>query len=123
MYIGQAAHRSGTTIKSIRHYEAIGLLPTARRRGNYRVYDQHSVDLLSFIKCAQQLGFKLKELQAAFASQNGQPLSWVQAQQAITNKKQEINDQIAALTQRHAQLVEYESSLQNAWEDCPLEGP
>jgi DNA-binding transcriptional MerR regulator len=123
MYIGQAAQRSGTTIKSIRHYEAIGLLPPARRRGNYRVYDQHSVDLLSFIKCAQQLGFKLKELQVAFASRNGQPLSWVQAQQAITHKKQEINDQIAALTQRHAQLVEFESSLQNAWEHCPLEGP
>ncbi|WP_454867493.1 MerR family transcriptional regulator [Pseudomonas farris] len=123
MYIGQAAHRSGTTIKSIRHYESIGLLPAARRQGKYRVYDQQSVDLLIFIKCAQQLGFKLKELQAAFASQNGQPLSWVHAQQAITNKKQEINDQIAALTQRHAQLVEFERSLQNAWKDCPLEGP
>ena len=40
MYIGQAAQRSGTTIKSIRHYESIGLLPTPRRQGNYRLYDQ-----------------------------------------------------------------------------------
>ena len=33
MYIGQAAQRSGTTIKSIRHYESIGLLPAAQRLG------------------------------------------------------------------------------------------
>jgi DNA-binding transcriptional MerR regulator len=121
MYIGQAAQRSGTTIKSIRHYEAIGLMPPAKRQGNYRVYDQQSVDRLGIIKCAQQLGFKLKELQGIFAGQTGQPLSWADAQQAITDKKREINDQIAALTQRHAQLVEFEDSLQNAWEHCPLE--
>lgn len=121
MYIGQAAQRSGTTIKSIRHYEAIGLLPPARRQGNYRVYDQQSVDLLSIIKCAQQLGFKLKELQAIFAGQSGQPLAWTDAQQAIADKKREVHDQIAALTQRHAQLVEFEDSLQNAWKHCPIE--
>lgn len=27
MYIGKAAQLSGTTVKSIRHYEEIGLLP------------------------------------------------------------------------------------------------
>jgi len=56
MYIGKAAQLSGTTVKTIRHYEAIGLLPAARRQGRYRLYDEQSVELLMFIKCAQQLG-------------------------------------------------------------------
>ena len=38
MYIGKAAQLSGTTIKAIRHYEAIGLMPAPARRGGYRVY-------------------------------------------------------------------------------------
>lgn len=63
MYIGKAAQLSGTTIKAIRHYEAIGLMPAPARRGGYRVYTEQSVERLMFIKCAQQLGFKLKELQ------------------------------------------------------------
>ena len=63
MYIGKAAQLSGTTIKAIRHYEDIGLLPQPQREGRYRVYSAQSVELLTFIKCAQQLGFKLKELQ------------------------------------------------------------
>ncbi|WP_447788248.1 MULTISPECIES: MerR family transcriptional regulator [Pseudomonas] len=121
MYIGQAAHRSGTTIKSIRHYESIGLLPAARRQGKYRVYDQHSIDLLIFIKCAQHLGFRLKELQAIFTGHQGPAMPWSLAQQAIDAKKCEISERIAALRHQHEQLVEFEASLTQARADCPLE--
>ena len=121
MYIGQAAQRSGTTIKSIRHYESIGLLPAARRRGKYRIYDQQSVDLLIFIKCAQQLGFRLKELQAIFAEHQGQAMPWALAQQAIEAKKREISERIATLAHQHVQLVEFEGSLLQARIDCPLD--
>ena len=121
MYIGQAAKRSGTTIKSIRHYESIGLLPVARRLGKYRLYDQQSVDLLIFIKCAQQLGFRLKELQAIFAGHQGQAMPWALAQQAIEAKKREISERIATLAHQHEQLVEFEGSLLQARIDCPLD--
>lgn len=121
MYIGQAAQRSGTTIKSIRHYESIGLLPAAQRQGKYRVYDQPSIDLLIFIKCAQQLGFRLKELQAIFAGHQGQAMPWLLARQAIDAKKREISARIATLTLQHEQLVEFEANLEQARADCPLE--
>lgn len=121
MYIGKAAQLSGTTIKSIRHYEAIGLLPPAQRQGNYRIYDQQSIELLSFIKCAQQLGFKLKDMQAIFHKHRGQALPWDLARQAIAEKKQELQTTIAALTRQHQQLADFESSLTQAQTDCPLE--
>jgi DNA-binding transcriptional MerR regulator len=121
MYIGQAAQRSGTTIKSIRHYEAIGLLPVAERQGKYRVYDQQSVELLGFIKCAQQLGFRLKELQAIFAGHQGTQVPWALAHQAIAAKKQEISERMAVLARQHAQLVEFELGIEQARAVCPLE--
>ena len=71
MYIGKAAQLSGTTVKSIRHYEEIGLLPEPKREGKYRIYSQQSVEVLTFIKCAQQLGFKLKELQVILNNYRG----------------------------------------------------
>ncbi|MHC8383831.1 MerR family transcriptional regulator [Pseudomonas sp. LB3P14] len=120
MYIGQAAQRSGTTIKSIRHYESIGLLPAAQRLGKYRVYDQQSVDLLIFIKCAQQLGFRLKELQSIFAGHHGPQMPWELAHQVIAAKKQDISERITALAQQHSQLVEFEASLEQSRFDCPL---
>ena len=109
MYIGKAAQLSGTTVKSIRHYEDIGLLPPPQRRGAYRVYCEQSVELLMFIKCAQQLGFKLKEMQAILDEHRGQTLPWEVVSNAIARKKHAVASQIEALQQVHAGLVEFES--------------
>ena len=118
MYIGKAAQLSGTTIKAIRHYEAIGLLPPPQREGRYRIYSTQSVELLTFIKCAQQLGFKLKELQAILGGHPGGGLPWELADKAITNKKQELVRQIEALQKMHGGLVEFEASLKDAQGQC-----
>ena len=109
MYIGKAAQLSGTTVKSIRHYEDIGLLPAPQRRGAYRVYSEQSVELLMFIKCAQQLGFKLKEMQAILDQHRGQTLPWQVVSNAIARKKHAVMGQIDALQQVHAGLVEFEA--------------
>ncbi|SEI18802.1 transcriptional regulator, MerR family [Pseudomonas asplenii] len=109
MYIGKAAQLSGTTVKTIRHYEDIGLLPPPRREGKYRVYSQQSVELLTFIKCAQQSGFKLKEMQAILEDHHGQELPWEVARKAIADKKQELMTQIQGLQKIHAGLEAFES--------------
>ncbi|MGF6590360.1 MerR family transcriptional regulator [Pseudomonas sp. 2835] len=117
MYIGKAAQLSGATIKSIRHYERIGLLPAPRRQGSYRLYDQQSVALLSLIKCAQKLGFSLKEMQALVAEdQAGLPIERVR--QAIAGKKNQLQMQIQALQQQHQGLLELETSLEHSHYDC-----
>lgn len=121
MYIGRAARLSGTTVKTIRHYEAIGLLPPAERRGQYRVYNQQSVELLTFIKCAQQLGFKLKELQAILQGHRGFDVPWELAGKAIADKKLEVMGQIDGLQQIYAGLEAFEASLDGARYQCGVD--
>ena len=118
MYIGKAAQLSGTTIKAIRHYEAIGLMPAPARQGGYRVYTEQSVERLMFIKCAQQLGFKLKELQEILLGYEGDALPWDRAEQAIADKKRTLAAQIAVLQQMQAGLIEFETQLKGAQGDC-----
>ncbi|CRM36978.1 MULTISPECIES: MerR family transcriptional regulator [Pseudomonas] len=118
MYIGKAAQLSGTTIKAIRHYEAIGLLPAPQRLGQYRVYSAQSVELLMFIKCAQQLGFKLKELQDILRGHQGDALPWDRADQAIAVKKQELAVHIAELQKMHMGLLAFEAQLKDAQGQC-----
>lgn len=120
MYIGKAAQLSGTTIKAIRHYEAIGLLPAPQRQGQYRVYSERSVELLMFIKCAQQLGFKLKELQDILRGHQGDALPWDRADQAIAGRKHELATQIAALQTMQTGLLEFEAQLKDAQGRCFL---
>jgi DNA-binding transcriptional MerR regulator len=85
MYIGKAAQLSGTTVKSIRHYEEIGCCRPATRRQVPHLQPAKR-ELLTFIKCAQQLGFNLKEMQAILQDHRGQELPWDLAMQAIDNK-------------------------------------
>lgn len=113
MYIGKAAQLSGTSIKAIRHYEAIGLLPPARREGRYRLYTPQTVELLTFIKCARQLGFRLKELQAIVHDHPGGTWPWDVASEVIARKKQELMAQIVKLQDTHAELVKFEHSLES----------
>ena len=112
MYIGRAARLSGTTIKTIRHYEAIGLLPPPQRQGKYRVYTQQSVELLTFIKCAQQLGFKLKEMQSILEGHPGFDVPL--ASKAIADKKLHVTEQINRLRHLYEGLEAFETSFEGA---------
>jgi Cu(I)-responsive transcriptional regulator len=64
MDIGRASKASGVSVKMIRHYEAIGLLPkVARTSANYRVYRQPDVHILRFIRRSRALGFSMADIQ------------------------------------------------------------
>ena len=62
--IGRASRASGVSVKMIRHYEAIGLLPkVARSAANYRLYRHSDIHTLRFIRRARTLGFSMKDIQ------------------------------------------------------------
>jgi len=63
MQIGDLARATGTTTKTIRYYEDIGVLPLARRGPNgYRLYDPEAAERLRFVKDAQATGLTLEEI-------------------------------------------------------------
>ena len=68
MHIGKISTLTGATIKAIRHYEAIGLIPAPQRVGKYRVYTEQDVHLIGMIRRAQAVGFALAELRGIVAT-------------------------------------------------------
>lgn len=61
MRIGELAERAGTTTRTLRYYEARGLL-TARRAGNgYRAYGEEDLHLVRQIRLLQDFGFELED--------------------------------------------------------------
>lgn len=63
MKISQLANQTGTTTKTLRFYEAAGLLPEPERAPNgYRTYEPNAVTRVQFVKAGQAVGLTLAEI-------------------------------------------------------------
>ena len=70
--IGQVAERTGTTPRTIRYYEEIGLLPRApgREPGSHRLYEENDVERLQeLLSLKDLLGVSLDELRERAAAE------------------------------------------------------
>jgi len=63
--IGQLARAAGSTTKTIRYYEEVGVLaPAPRNDAGYRQYSRADVGRLLFIRRGRALGLSLADLKA-----------------------------------------------------------
>ncbi|GAB3270226.1 MerR family transcriptional regulator [Arthrobacter pigmenti] len=63
MHIGELAERTGLSLRTIRHYDEVGLLPaTSRTEGGFRVYSSKDLERLMVIRRMKPLGFSLEEM-------------------------------------------------------------
>ena len=63
MQIGELASKAGVTVQTVRFYERLRLLPEPQRKqSGYRLYFQHDLKRLLFVRQAKSLGFSLEEI-------------------------------------------------------------
>ena len=61
--IGDAAQRLGVSVRTLRHYDEIGLVkPTQVGENGYRYYDREAMALLQQVLFYRELGMSLKEI-------------------------------------------------------------
>ncbi|WP_309081389.1 MerR family transcriptional regulator [Zhihengliuella sp.] len=62
MQIGELAEAVGLSLRTIRHYDDVGLLPASRTEGGYRVYTDEDLRRMLAIRTLKPLGFSLEEM-------------------------------------------------------------
>ncbi|WP_018603088.1 MerR family transcriptional regulator [Mycobacterium sp. 155] len=87
LQIGEVAARTELSIKTIRHYDDVGLVvPSARSAGGFRLYTTSDVERLLAIRRMKPLGFSLDEMHrllAALDTLNAASAAKAQRAQAI----------------------------------------
>ncbi|MEO9174160.1 MAG: MerR family transcriptional regulator [Gaiellales bacterium] len=71
--IGELAARTGTTPRTIRYYEEVGLLPAreSSAKGTHRVYDEGDVETLdSLVRLRELLGLSLDDLRTMVSAES-----------------------------------------------------
>jgi Cu(I)-responsive transcriptional regulator len=112
MDIGRASKASGVSVKMIRHYEAIGLLPkVARTFANYRVYRDSDVHTLRFIRRARALGFSMADIQELVGL-------WQNTSRSSASVKKIAGKHVEELNRKIAELEAMASTLQHLTKHC-----
>lgn len=109
MYIGAITKQTGASAKAVRLYETLGLLGPVQRRGVYRYYSAAQLNQIKLIRQAQQLGFRLAELNTVLGLDADNP-DWPALLQHLAHKQ-------AAVTKEIQRLQHLEQQLQLAIQD------
>ncbi|MBC3916320.1 MerR family transcriptional regulator [Undibacterium sp. CY18W] len=87
--IGELASRTGLTIRTLHHYDKIGLLtPSARSEAGYRLYDRADIKRLHRIQALRRLDLSLAEVADVINGENADLQSVIEQQ--ITSLQQQI---------------------------------
>lgn len=112
MRIGQLAQQTGSTTKTIRYYEQIGLVPEPQRTASgYRDYHPDAAHRLMFIRSAQTAGLSLSEIQTVIEIDSTDTSTCEHVENLLREKISDVDERIRTLRTTRNQLNRL---LQNA---------
>jgi DNA-binding transcriptional MerR regulator len=107
--IGKVAEMTGTTPRTIRYYEEIGLLTaTEREPGSHRLYDAADVERLAeVLRLKDLLGLSLDELKQLAAAEHARALRRQEWRSGVEDpvRRREILEQGLSYVDRQLELV------------------
>ncbi|QQE78349.1 MerR family transcriptional regulator [Alicyclobacillus sp. SO9] len=113
--VGELAKLTGVTIRTLHHYDQIGLLiPSIHSDGGHRLYSRKDIGRLEHIINLKQLGFKLAECKCLLDNPDFRP------HEAIRMRLKRLNEQIGRLEELRHRLGELQYML-NGGQDASAE--
>ncbi|MEU9573275.1 MerR family transcriptional regulator [Streptomyces massasporeus] len=95
--VGQVAGFAGVTVRTLHHYDAIGLLvPSERSHAGHRRYSDADLDRLQQILFYRELGFPLEEVAALLDDPDADPRAHLRRQHALLTARIEKLRKMAA---------------------------
>jgi DNA-binding transcriptional MerR regulator len=89
--VGELARRAGLTVRTLHHYDEIGLLnPSLHSEGGHRLYTADDVARLQQVMSMRQLGFSLDEVRSCLAGEGFSPLEAVRLHVAKLREQIEL---------------------------------
>lgn len=89
--VGELAKRTGLTVRTLHHYDEIGLLkPSLHTAAGYRLYTTADVARLQQVLSLRQLGFALEEVRACLDRPDFSPLEVIRLHVARLREQNEL---------------------------------
>ncbi len=121
MLIGELADRTGVPAKTLRYWEAEGLLPAPERTaGGYRDYRPQAVDRVGFIRHAQRAGLTLRQIGEILAVRDGGQAPCRHVAELVEQRLAEVDERLRELRHTRDQLRRLQQRVATLEPgDCP----
>ena len=96
--VGQVAERFGVTVRTLHHYDEIGLLsPSERSRAGYRLYTEEDLTRLQHVVVYRRLGFALEDVAMLLEHPEGAVEHLRRQRTAVLQRLGEMRDLVTAI--------------------------
>src|SRR5579875_1270542 len=86
--VGELAKHAGLTVRTLHHYDTIGLLrPAARSQAGYRLYDRADVARLHGIQALRRMGLSLSDIADLLDNETASPPAIIARQPAALEQE------------------------------------
>jgi DNA-binding transcriptional MerR regulator len=104
--VSHLAEQAGLSPDTVRYYERLGLLPRpARTPAGYRQYDGDAARRLRFIKGAQRVGLRLREIGELLSAMDEGECPCPETETLLRQRMAEVDAEIARLVELRGELA------------------
>lgn len=115
--VGEVARKAGVNKETLRYYEKRKLISKPdRRRSGYRIFTQHHIDQVKFIKRAQELGFTLSEIKELLELRTDEKTT-------CSEVKNEAEEKYRDVVEKIEDLQRIKKTLLDLIDSCSGNGP
>ncbi len=101
MNVGEVAALAGVTVRTLHHYDRIGLLsPSGRTAAGYRQYSPADLDRLHQVLLYRELGFPLEEVKTLLDDPSADPEAHLRRQHALLRDRLERTTAMVAAVEK-----------------------
>ena len=109
--IKETAQISGVSVKTLHHYDKIGLLSPLKAANGYRIYSEADLERLQIILFYKYLGFSLKEIAELLSQKEQELLPHLHKQLQFLQQEREHLDTLISTLQKTIQAQKGEKKM------------
>ncbi|KZN45399.1 MerR family transcriptional regulator [Pseudoalteromonas luteoviolacea] len=119
--VSQLSQLAGVSVRTLHHYDKVGLLNPLRGANGYREYSQTHLIKLQQIIVYKELEFTLEEIQSILNATDFDLLQVLKDQKSMLLKRQEKTQLIINSLENSMSILNGQSNLDILFKDLPLE--
>ena len=110
--VGQVSDLAGVSVRTLHHYDGIGLLePSGRTASGYRLYEDSDLERLQRILAYRELGFSLDEVATILEAPGSDAVSHLRRQRELLTERIARLQRMVAAVERELEVEEMGSRM------------